>query len=216
MKSIVSINKGQLLLTSFVLIIASLFYNTSFADALTNEEEEFETETPEVQFVPEIIDQYEDEDGNLITEYSELPDEYTTDANGNLITEDTMSIFNACAKTYSFKDKSNTRIKTDKFIANHPDFKKWDKVDGYWFSNKSKSYSVGLSGYGASVSVSVSGPGSGTFIKATSSKWSRPGIYGNVNKIVQEVTVRNPCGPNDKYDRTVYRTNNTYNKTVYK
>lgn len=195
------------------MVVVSLFYNTSFADAFSNEEEKFKI--PEVQFTPEIINTYEDEEGNLITEYSELPEEFETDADGNIISEDTMSIFSACARTYSYKDKSKTKVKTDGFIANHPDFKKWDKVDGYWFGTKSKSYSVGLSGYGVDVSVSVSGAGSGTLIKANSKKWSRPGIYGDVTKIVQEVTMRNPCGKGDKYDRTIYRTNNTYNKTKY-
>lgn len=77
------------------------------------------------------------------------------------------------------------------------------------------SYSVGLSGYGVSVSVSVAGPGSGTFITADSSRWSRPGIHGNVDRVHQQVTMVDPCGPDSTYTRDTYRTNSTYNKTIY-
>lgn len=191
-------------------MVLTLFQGSASADSSWAEET-----TPDIKFSPEIVNQYEDAEGNLVTEYSELPDQFTTDASGNLITSNSIQPMNACARQYSYKTLYTIRVKTNGFIANHPGFTKWDKVNGYYFGNTSVSYTVGLSGYGASVSVSVAGPGNGTFITANAANWSRPGIFGNVDRVHQQVTMVDPCGPNSTYTRDIYRSNSTYNKTIY-
>lgn len=192
------------------ILVLTLFQGSASADSSWAEET-----TPDIKFSPEIVNQYEDEEGNLVTEYSELPNHFTTDASGNMITSNSIQPMNACARQYSYKTLYTVRVKTNSFIANHPGFTKWDKVNGYYFGTRTISYSVGLSGFGAEVSVSVAGPGSGTIITANPDRWSRPGIHGNVDRVHQQVTMVDPCGPNSTYTRDVYRSNSTYNKAIY-
>ncbi|WP_269318454.1 hypothetical protein [Exiguobacterium sp. KJ 601] len=208
-KSVVNIKFYSLIALCSVLFLP-LFQSSVSADSSWAEET-----TPEVKFYPKIVNQYEDEEGNFVTEYSELPKQFTTDASGNIINDKSIQPMNACARQYSYKNLYTLRMQTNGFIANHPGFTRWDKVNGYYFGNTSVSYSVGLSGYGASISVSVAGPGNGTFITANPDRWSRPGIYGDVDKIHQQVTMVDPCGPDSTYTRDIYRSSRTYNRTVY-
>lgn len=170
---------------------------------------------PTTKFTPEVSNQYKNKEGYLVTEYTQPPNKYVTDSKGNILSESEVAPASACSPRYYFETISSTRVKTDSFISYHPSFKSWDKVDGYWFGSASQSFSVGLSGYGVDVSVSVAGPGFGTFITANPDVWSRPRIYGNVNRVKQKVKVQNPCGADETYTQNVYRTNSTYNKAVY-
>ncbi|WP_129598039.1 hypothetical protein [Anaerophilus nitritogenes] len=86
---------------------------------------------------------------------------------------------------------STTLVERNKFIAWHPDFKKYNyNVSAYNFSNSSSSISIGLSWGVASVSYNPSS-GSGYSISADPSKWSRPAIYGDEYKITYKAGYKN-------------------------
>ncbi|MBY0155638.1 hypothetical protein M4D56_13885 [Cytobacillus oceanisediminis] len=193
-----------------VLLVISLFAVPFNASA------EEEIDVPEVEFSPEIINQYIDGEGNLITETSSLPDSFVTDQNGNIIKSGGVSTF-SCAYQYKYETLSDKLDRSNTFINYHPSFKSWDKVDGYFFGQSTVSYSIGYSGAsGASVSVSVAPPGNGTFIKADPARWSRPGIYGDVWRKYQRITRTGGCS-SEKYItyKTSYHTKKTYIKAKY-
>lgn len=195
-------------IASIVLSLVMLFSIFSVVSADANE--------PEVKFEPQLVNEYYNNEGYLVSEFSDLPDNFVTDSEGNILKENAPTLRNGCALRYSYKTIKTEKIKNDKFISNHPGFKEWDKVDGYYFSSKNSNYSVGLSGFGVSVSASVGASGTGRFISASAKKWSRPAIYGDAYKTTKTVTVTNPCGANKKYNKNYYTTKKTYNKAIYK
>lgn len=75
-------------------------------------------------------------------------------------------------------------IQSDTWLMWHPDFSKYQKVDGYFFGNTSESASVGISLGGEIINVSFSytpvGSVSGIILEADISRYSRPAIYGDV------------------------------------
>ncbi|WP_143536184.1 hypothetical protein [Saccharibacillus sp. O23] len=219
-------SKKMIILALICSVIFTIFGGTSSAEENENSSCGNDTvEVPEIQFTPEVINQYKNEEGELVSVYSELPEKFVTDENGNIITDDKLNskrggitTQDACSKRYYYETISGpTLIKSNSFIAYHPGFTKWDKTNGYFFGQATQSYSVGVQGFaGISVSVSVAAPGNGSFITANPAYWSRPGIYGDVSKLTRKVTVQDPCGSGSTtYNTVVYQTNNTYNKTVY-
>lgn len=219
-------NKSKpIILTLIFSFILTVFSGTSFAEG--SKDSSCNTDTvsvPEVKFIPKLIAQHTDKEGNVVSEFSQLPDKFVTDENGNIITQDTVErkggiTTQACEKRYYYETIAGPiSVKSNSFIANHPGFNKWDKVNGYYFGQATVSYSVGLEGFaGVSVSVSVAGPGNGTFITANAGQWSRPGIFGDVTRTTRKVTVQDPCNSrnNTSYNQITYQTKNTYNKTIY-
>lgn len=99
-----------------VLLVISLFTVPFNASA------EEEIDVPEVEFSPEIINQYIDGEGNLITETSSLPDSFVTDQNGNIIKSGGVSKF-SCAYQYKYETLSDKLDRSNTFINYHPSFK---------------------------------------------------------------------------------------------
>lgn len=202
--------------------VTLLFSILTHNKILAQEEDEVQ-----IKFNPKIIDQYVDEEGNMISVTEELPESFQTDENGNLNHQNSLynkdlnkdgkvSTQDACSPRYTFTRLSKTKVKSNGFISWHPHFSDYNRVNNYYFTAYSRNFSVGLSGYGVSVSASVAGAGSGYSIPANYSRWSRPAIYGDAYRIVNRVNKVNPCGANSNYNQTVYTTANTYIKALYR
>ncbi|MBM7554498.1 hypothetical protein [Thalassobacillus pellis] len=158
---------------------------------------ELNGDAPEINFTPEVINTYEDEYGNIVHEYSKLPDKFMTDGNGNIIAEgedadpgkvktnigDGSFETLGCQYQYYYDVVSRTNVEYHAFLDYHPGFSEAQyNVKEYNFSFATLSYSIGISGYGASAEVSISTPGYGFTVDSDPTKWTRPAIYGTVVK----------------------------------
>jgi hypothetical protein len=213
----------NLSIVSLLLLISTFMvpFNSASAEGLEKGSSDFYV--PEVKFTPEVVDSYVDEEGNLVQETTKLPDNFVTDGQGNIISENgestksgEFSTMSGCAYQYRYETVSEYLYKANSFINYHPAFSSWERVSSYFFGTASVSYSLGWSGYGVSVGVSVAGPGYGYNIDADYSRWSRPAVYGDVWYKRQKVTRTGGCSSETKvtYQGTYY-TYNDYIKVRY-
>ncbi|KMY28423.1 hypothetical protein ACZ11_23885 [Lysinibacillus xylanilyticus] len=141
-------------------------------------------------FSTPVVSEEEAESGYM-NDGTELPDEFIVNRN-----ENTNSLLRSPATTGTEKwtKESTTRKISDGFIAWHPGWSEYQyNISDYYFSNDSISFSVSI-GYGYfSISVDKAGS-SGQSIKADPKKWTRPGVYGNVDVTKYNVKKYNVAG----------------------
>ncbi|MYL19960.1 hypothetical protein GLW04_08685 [Halobacillus litoralis] len=175
---------------------------------------------PEINFTPEVVNTYEDEDGNIVNEYSKLPDKFVTDENGNIIAEGEDADPNnvesnsnnnsgsigslSCGYQYYYDVVGRTNMEYHAFIDYHPGFSEARyNIKEYNFTLSSLSYSIGISGYGGSAEVSLNTPGYGYTIDGAELKWTRPAVYGTV---VKETVKRTRTGGCSGGEEVTYQT----------
>ncbi|EUJ35658.1 hypothetical protein [Brochothrix campestris] len=88
-------------IASLVLSLVMLFSIFSVVSADANE--------PEVKFEPQLVNEYYNNEGYLVSEFSDLPDNFVTDSEGNILKENAPTLRSGCALRYSYKT-----IKTEK------------------------------------------------------------------------------------------------------
>ena len=127
----------------------------------------------------------------------------------------------ACSPRVSNTIVSKTKIADNKFIRYHPDFK-WDKASAYFFGNKTRTINVSFSyaGVGISTPISFYKRGTGGKIIKTSgeSRYTRPGIFGDIYKEKRKIVKSYPCGGGKSGTsyKYVYNVYNEFEKSVTK
>ncbi|MFE3573667.1 hypothetical protein [Lysinibacillus sp. NPDC059133] len=140
-------------------------------------------------FSTPVVSEEEVENGYM-NDGTELPDEFIVNSNDN-----TNSLLrSATLGTEKWTKESTTREISNGFIAWHPDWSEYQyNISFYYFSKSTMSFSASV-GYGYfSISVAKAGS-SGQGIKADPKKWTRPGVYGNVDVTKYNVKKYNGAG----------------------
>ncbi|WP_273854170.1 hypothetical protein [Guptibacillus spartinae] len=214
--------KRGLLSIAFLVLAVSTLVNPSYSSAATKLDSKESFEVPDIKFTPKVINTYKDENGHIINEYSKLPDNFVTDENGNIISEESQSKTTlrkenkvttaACSYQYYYDVVGRVTVERDAFVNYHPAFPQAQKnVSEYNFTFSTTSYSIGVSGYGMSADVSISAPGAGYSISANPTMWTRPAVYGDIERQTVKVTRTGGCTSGEKITyQTRYVPINTY------
>lgn len=159
-------------------------------------------------FSTPIVSEEEAENGYM-NDGTELPDEFIVNRN-----ENTNPLLRSPATTGTEKwtKESTTRKISDGFIAWHPGWSAYQyNISAYYFSNDDMSFTVNI-GYGP-FSISVAKAGSnGQVIDANPKKWTRPGVYGDVD--VTKYNVKKYNGAGIYIGSTTKYINNVSNKYI--
>ncbi|WP_427108621.1 hypothetical protein [Lysinibacillus xylanilyticus] len=141
-------------------------------------------------FSTPIVSEEEAENGYM-NDGTELPDEFIVNRNENM---NPLLRSPATTRTEKWTKESTTREISNGFITWHPGWCEYQyNISDYYFSNDSISFSVSI-GYGYfSISVAKAGSSEQT-IKADPQKWTRPGVYGNVDVTKYNVKKYNGAG----------------------
>ncbi|MGE7696663.1 hypothetical protein ACQKNC_21630 [Lysinibacillus sp. NPDC094177] len=132
----------------------------------------------------------EEAENGYMNDGTELPDEFIVNSNENA----NPLLRSATLGTEEWTKVSTTREISNGFIAWHPGWSEYQyNISYYYFSKSTMSFSASI-GYGF-FSISVAKAGSnGQAIKADPQKWTRPGIYGNVDVTKYNVKKYNGAG----------------------
>ncbi|EUJ33427.1 hypothetical protein MFLO_02713 [Listeria floridensis FSL S10-1187] len=123
----------------------------------------------------------------LSLEGQPLPDEFLVKSTSNPMLRSASLGYEKWTKVSSTKKMTNGKL------GWHPGWSHYQyNISAYYFSSSNYSVSFNL-GYGA-ISASVSRAGGGQIVKANPKKWTRPAVYGNVNRIKWNVKKYNGSG----------------------
>jgi len=132
----------------------------------------------------------EEVESGYMNDGTELPDEFIVNSNDNT----NPLLRSATLGTEKWTKESTTREISNGFITWHPDWSEYQyNISFYYFSKSTMSFSASV-GYGYfSISVAKAGS-SGQAINADPKKWTRPGVYGNVDVTKYNVKKYNGAG----------------------
>lgn len=144
------------------------------------------------EFVPSITQQ--EVNNGFLDNGNDLPDEFIVKSEEvSNTTNGRMLLKSATTGTEKWSKVSTSRKLTNGKIGWHPAWSNYQyNISAYYFSSSKYSVSFNL-GYGA-ISTSVSKAGGGQIIKSDPKKWTRPGVYGNVDRIKWNVKKYNGAG----------------------
>lgn len=204
------IKKRWKLFTTIIALVASLTIVSlplsALADSTESSNDNYNQESMDNLLVPTVTT--ESIENGYLPDGADLPDEFIVNPS-NPSTRG-ITTFGATNGYEKWTKISKTRVKSKAFIRWHPSWKNYQyNISYYYFSTSTMSVSANV-GYGAfSMTVAKKGS-SGQLVKSNPKKWTRPGIYGNVDATKWKVKKYNGAniyvGSTTKYTSTASST----------
>ncbi len=203
--------KKQLIALSFMFMLMFSSITSSFAGTLDNV-----SLTPDPIFT-EVID------NALVTQFESLPNTFRVPVTSDspMLSSDSLAMPQSILRSPASNGWKDYKLldsgwyKKNKRMGWHPQFPREQKVDFYYFAS-SKTTSMGISIGGDYISFGVSketSKAAGYGVKADSSIWTRPRVYGDVKYYEYHIKEYNGAGILiDEYDDTIYTVDRTYIK----